>query len=716
MRLAFLTRRQISAAVASVVALGVGVLVWLTQPASLPSFKAARDSSISSEAYLLDRQGQVIQEQRLDFETRRLGWTSLADISPVLPAAVVQVEDWRFRQHAGVDWRAFAAAVAQKLKSGRERGASTLTMQLAGKLDASVAPKRGRRGVLLKLKQMRAARQLEASWSKAEILEAYLNLVSYRGEWEGIAAASWALFGKAPSGIDETEAWLLAALLAQPAAEPARAAARACMLARVNGKTLVCSELETLAAQALSGRREIARGANWAPHLARRLLRQPGQRVQSSVDGELQRFVVSALAQQVSELDARNVRDAAAVVVDNDSGEVLAYVGAVPGRSRAAQVDGARAPRQAGSTLKPFLYGLALGKRYLTAASLLNDAPVSLETGSGLYIPQNYEHDYKGLVSVRTALASSLNIPAVRTLVLTGLEPFREQLQALGYENIRQPGDYYGYSLALGSAEVSLLEQANAYRALARGGLWSPLRLTPDNTAGESRRAMSAQAAFVVSDILSDRGARAVTFGLESPLATRYWSAAKTGTSKDMRDNWCLGFTPRYTVGVWVGNFEGDSMKQVSGISGAAPAWLAIMDYLHHDQTHPAPTAPAGMLNTKVMFADRIEPSRTEWFLAGTELARVERAPPATLSARIESPANGMIVALDPDIPSSRQHLLFRASRNGAGLRFELNGKRLASANRDYLWPPLPGRQTLALLDAQGKAVDRVEFEVRATP
>ncbi len=698
------------------------VSLWLVTDVRIPpSFEATREGFVSSEAYLLDRRGELLQELRLDFNSRRLNWTPLADISPTLPAAVIQIEDRRFEQHSGVDWRAVGGAALQKLRGGRERGASTLSMQLAAKLDPRLSAKRGRRGVLLKLRQMRAAQQLEARWSKTEILEAYLNLVSYRGEWQGIAAASWALFGKAPSGINEAEAWLLAALLAQPAANPERAARRACGLAQISGAALNCTELQALAAETLSGPREIARGANWAPHLARRLLQNPGQCLQSTLDGGLQRFVVATLAQQVSELDERNVRDAAAVVLDNASGEVLAYVGAVSGRSRSAQVDGARAVRQAGSTLKPFLYGLALERGYLTAASLLNDAPVSLETGRGQYIPQNYEHDYKGLVSVRTALASSLNIPAVRTLVLTGLEPFREQLQAFGYDGIRQPGEYYGYSLALGSAEVSLLEQVNAYRALARGGLWSPLVTghphpdPPPSRGREERRVMSEQAAFVVADILSDRGARAVTFGLDSPLATRYWSAAKTGTSKDMRDNWCLGFTPRYTVGVWVGNFEGDSMRQVSGVSGAAPAWLAIMDHLHESATAHAPAAPAGVTSARVHFAGGIEPARSEWFLAGTELAEVQHAPAAALGARIESPADGVIVAMDPDIPAERQHLLFRVSRQQQGTHYELNGQHLAAAG-DYLWPPRPGRQTLKLVDTQGKALDEVQFEVRATP
>ena len=259
-----------------------------------------------------------------------------------------------------------------------------------------------------------------------------------------------------------------------------------------------------------------------APHLARQLLKTPGESLRTTLDESIQRLVFNALNQQLRGLADRNVRDAAALVVDNASGEVLAYVGSAGPFTKAAKVDGIRARRQAGSTLKPFLYGLAIEKRYLTAASILDDAPIHLETASGLYIPQNYDRDYKGLVSVRTALASSLNIPAVRALVLIGVDRFRDRLLDFGYLSISQPGEYYGFSLALGSAEVSLLEQVNAYRSLANGGVYSPLRFRLDETAGLARRVLDESAAFIIADILSDRAGRAVTFGLSNPLATRF--------------------------------------------------------------------------------------------------------------------------------------------------------------------------------------------------
>ncbi|HZR33977.1 MAG TPA: penicillin-binding protein 1C [Nevskia sp.] len=696
--------------------LAAGAVWHAAAPAALPGFAAVRAAYAPTEAYLLDRNGALLQAQRQDYSRRRLPWVRLDQVSPALAAALIQAEDRRFERHGGVDWRALLGAGAQDSGGGKVRGASTLTMQLAAQLDPSLMPARGRRSPLQKLRQMRSAWALEARWSKPQILEAYLNLVSFRGELQGVNTAAQVLFGKAPSGLTADESWLLAALLPAPGAVPAQTARRACALMRTLDARADCAGLAALAARTLDASRGVAPEADFAPQLARRLLSHAGERRRSTVDLGVQRLVIAALTQQVQELADRNVRDAAAVVLDNASGEVLGYVGSVALNSRAPLVDGVRAPRQAGSTLKPFLYGLALEKRYLTAASLLDDSPVKLLTSAGLYIPQDYDRDFRGLVSVRSALAGSLNVPAVRAIVLVGPEDFLERLRAFGYDSIDQPADYYGYSLALGSAEVDLLEQANAYRALANGGLWSPLRLTPEEPRLEPRRVMSPEAAWIVGDILSDRGSRAVTFGLDSPLATPFWSAVKTGTSKFMRDNWCIGWSQRYTVAVWVGNFDGEPMRGVSGVSGAAPAWLQIMTGLQRGSADGPPSAPQDVVATEIHYAGGTEPPRREWFLRGTELASVEAAPAQSLRPRLESPPAGMIVGLDPDIPADRQQVLFRAEPRRASLRFELDGRFLARADREYFWAPRPGAHVLRLLGEDGKEFDRMEFSVRGQP
>jgi penicillin-binding protein 1C len=490
--------------------------------------------------------------------------------------------------------------------------------------------------------------------------------------------------------------------------------ARACARASARALAVECAAIRGAADAMLAGDAVpapvFASGVHLAPQLARALLRDPGERVRTTLDAGVQRIAVAALSQQLDGLRGRNVRDGAALVVDNETGDVLAYVASAGGSSRAREVDGVRARRQAGSTLKPFLYQLALERDYLTAASLLDDSPIAIDTRSGIYLPQNYDRDFKGLVSVRTALGSSLNVPAVRALVLVGVEPFRDRLRALGYAGLVQPGEFYGYALALGSAEVSLWEQVQAYRALARGGRWSPI-----HTIAESQPdapLLAEDAAFIVADILADPAARSVTFGLDSVLSTPFWTAVKTGTSKDMRDNWCIGFSRAFTVGVWVGNFEGDAMHDVSGVSGAAPAWQEIMEALHARVPSRPPAAPPGVVPARARFAPEVEPPRDELFARG----RGEPADTIEVAgelARIASPAAGMVIALDPDIPPRLQRVPLRARGARDGMVLRLNGAVIGPAEREVMWAPERGAWQLAVEDASGRTLDSARFSVR---
>ncbi|MCC6710233.1 MAG: penicillin-binding protein 1C [Gammaproteobacteria bacterium] len=675
-------------------------------------FSEVRGAWRPSYAWLAARDGTVLQAQRIDFHGLRLPWVKLDEVSPAFVRALLAIEDQRFHAHHGVDWRALAAALWQNTTGTEKRGASTLSMQLTSLIDAADTARRGRRSVADKWQQIRAAQTLEQTWRKPEILEAYLNLVSYRGELQGLAAASAGLFNKQASGLTADESLLLATLVSTPNLDARALARRACALARAHALPHDCTHVQALAAQRLSAPPRPPIEAHAAPHLARRLLKEAGARITTTLDARLQTRVDAILAEQLRRLDTRNVRDAAAVVLDNRTGAVLAWVGAAGAASKAPAVDGVVAPRQAGSTLKPFLYGLAFEKRYLTPASLLEDSPINLETATGLYIPQNYDRDFKGVVSARTALASSLNVPAVRTLVLTGVEGFRARLFDVGYRGIREDGEYYGYSLALGSAEVSLLEQANAYRTLANGGELSAIRLKDDEPLARAHRVMDAGAAFLVGEVLADPAARALTFGLDSTLALPFWSAVKTGTSKDMRDNWCVGYSTRYTVAVWVGNFEGDAMHEVSGVSGAAPAWSAIMMALHEGVTPRAPAPPTGVVTQAIDFTPAVERPRQEWFMAGTVMRHVALAPPAARSAQIATPANGVVIALDPDIPLQRQQVTVSSRGASAAAHFFLDGTLLGAADADLAWAPVPGYHRLELRDARA-VLDSVRFTVR---
>jgi penicillin-binding protein 1C len=627
--------------------------------------------------------------------------------------------------------------------------------------------------------QSSAALWLEKNWTKAQILEAYLNLVSFRGEQVGVAAMSVALFDKIPAGLNAEDAALAAVLIRAPNVTPDKAAQRACMLLptmKLTGITPTesCSRIR-VRAQSILARTQgnDPEAMHLAPHFSQRLLVkqnklcQPskqtvrftcmaGRSITSTLDAKLQRYATTVLRRHLLALASRNVKDGAIVVLDNQSGDILAWVGSSGSAlSDASEVDIVSAERQAGSILKPFLYQLAIQGRWVTAASLLEDSPLDLQTASGIYAPENYAKDSKGLISVRTALAASLNIPAVRVLEIVSPQRLRDRLVDLGMSSLVHNGEHYGYSLALGGADVRLIDIANAYRVLANQGLYSPPRWTMNAIRNIPIRKLDAASSFIINDILSDRTARARTFGFESALSTAYWSAVKTGTSKDMRDNWAVGFSKQYTVAVWVGNAGGEPMWDVSGMHGAAPVWESVLNYLQQYHISQPPLPPAGVVRRQVRYDNMVEATRQEWFLSGTQRERIiahVHNDQLLKPLSIASPLDGSIYALDPDIPQANQRMLWRiqgahhyskkkcvktkyfqetyllekkrkrndqkeklnerASCTSTSLQWWLNGKYIGTGEMFY-WFPWPGQYQLELRGANGQSVQRISFSVR---
>ena len=719
---------------------GLALCVWAAQGWALPGYEAVRTAHRPSDVRVLASDGEVVQRVRMDFSGRRGDWVALEDVSVALQRAVLRSEDSRFYEHAGVDWLAMARAAWRTLASGDVQGASTLSMQLAALLDDDLRRGPGGRGLMQKIDQVLAARALEDGWTKQQILEAYLNLVAFRGELVGIDALARVMFQKRAAALDDRESALAAVMLRGPNATPTVLTRRGCALLRELGHPGDCAGLRDLVERALRRTAAHRRDApGLAPHFARLLVAhrtaRGGDVLPSALDRDLQQAALASIRRHLRDLRGTGVTDAAAVVLDNRSGAVLAYVGSSGEFSDARAVDHARALRQAGSTLKPFLYGMALDEARLTAASLLDDRPLDLDGGGGLYIPGNYDGRFSGWVSARLALASSLNIPAVRVAMMVTPEALARRLSALGLP-LTHDGDYYGYSLALGSADVSLLSLANAYRTLARGGRHAPVDLDAAAWAGRAgpqtgTPLFSPGAAWIVGDILSDRQARARTFGLDSPLSTPFWTAVKTGTSRDMRDNWCVGWSPDYTVGVWVGNSAGASMREVSGVSGAGPIWHDLMAWLHRGRGAAPPPKPAGVVHAPVHFSPGLEPDREEFFLGDTAQAifaagptresfeedanrAVGRVAAAEARAlRIAEPVDGTIMALDPDIPIERQRLRLRAidaaARRVATARWVLDGERLQGDE----WLPRPGRHVFELRGPDDQVLDHARVVVR---
>jgi penicillin-binding protein 1C len=687
----------------------VALVCAAAQAAAVPSFDQVRAAHAPSDVPLLARDGRtVLATVRVDKAARRAAWVPLAEMSPALRHALLLSEDRRFWDHSGVDWQALAASAWGNAWNQRTRGASTLTMQLAGLLDEDLSRPAGGRSVLTKLQQMARARDLERNWSKTQILEAYLNQVPLRGELLGVPVASQQLFGKHASGLDVQEAAILAAMVRAPNATSAALNKRACELLKQQAQA--CEGLGLTLDQALARRPGPPLGEQMAPHLARLMASatrgNAPRAFNSTLDAPLQRAANTALRRQLAELRGRNVEDGAVLVLDNASGEVLAYVGSAGAGSQAAEVDFIQARRQPGSTLKPLVYALALQQRLITPASVLDDSPLQLQasgTGGALYQPQNYDHSYRGAVSVRTALASSLNVPAVRVAAMLSPDTVFEGFNRAGLR-LGETAGFHGHALALGSADVTLLDLTNAYRMLAQQGLLSPVRWHAANEkrSTDTRRVLPDTVAWQVADMLADPAARASTFGLDSPLVTRGFAAVKTGTSKDLRDNWCVGFTNRYTVGVWVGNASGAPMQAVSGVTGAAPVWRDVVALLHAREPSRAPSPPAGLVA-----------QGGEWFLAGTEPGLLKPASHAAAAVfpafGIQSPRDGTVVVLDPEIPARAQHLVFE----GAAGQWLLDGRVVGSGTRVH-WLPRPGRHVLERRSAEGQ--DRVTFEVRAAP
>lgn len=425
---------------ASLLALaGVAALLMLAASRSgaqhaavIPSFAAVRAAYRPSDARLLDRHGEVLHELRLDANRRRLEWTPLADISPALQNAVITSEDRRFYRHHGIDARALLAAALRRITGGPLRGASTISMQLAALLDPSVQRRGGPRTLAQKWRQMRQATAIERWWSKAEILEAYLNLVTFRGELQGVGAATSVLFGKAPHGVNDAEAFVLAVLLKSPNALSDVVMRRAAALRDAAHGAATAADLGAAVTQALNAPPGSGPRIALAPHVAHALLHPSAAAapVRSTLDAATQRRATDVLRRNLLAVRDRRLEDGALLVVDNATGDVLAYVASSGDLSMAPNVDGVRARRQAGSALKPFLYGLAFEQRLLTPASLLEDTPLELPVAGGLYRPQDYDEQFRGLVSARTALSASLNIPAVRTLEMVGEDASRSKCAA----------------------------------------------------------------------------------------------------------------------------------------------------------------------------------------------------------------------------------------------------------------------------------------------
>ncbi|MGA7539767.1 MAG: transglycosylase domain-containing protein [Steroidobacteraceae bacterium] len=628
----------------------------------------------------------------------------LSAIPPLVREGFVFSEDQRFWVQGGSDWRARFTALLQNLRAGHiVRGASTI-----GEQAARIITPRPRTYWSHWLAGIEAQR-LIARFGRAGVLDFYLNEVPYGAERRGIAQAARYYFGDELAALDPAEQLALVVLVRSPQLlDPRqhrqalrravdRLAARMRRANIIDDVELRAVRLSPLAPVPPPGLPVVA-GAfvGFVRNRVRALDLQPSQ-VRTTLDPGLQRFVQNALATQLRSLREAGVREAAALVVDNRRAEVLAWA-AAPAAS-AEDLDPVTMPRQPGSTLKPFLYALALERLGWQPDTVLRDGPLSTRIGDGIHDYRNYSNRYYGRVSLRYALGNSLNIPAVETAEAVGVERFIMLLGRLGVTSLTRPAEYYGPAVAIGDGPVSLYELVQAYSALARHGRFLPLRVLREVPAVQPVAVLQADVTSAIASILSDPDARSAEFGSDSVLDLPYPTAVKTGTSSNFRDALAVGFDDRYTVGVWMGRLDDADMSRVTGSAGPAPVLRTIFARLRELRPY------AGLWRSPelrpVRACERMGPGpcvrRGDWWADGN----IPVGRPQTMRARREivQPTAGEALAIDPRIPLSDQLYTFRICSPGGfsgAVVWFLDGRFLArTASSKLSWRLSRGEHVL---------------------
>ena len=721
--------RLAGAGLLALVSLAVACLTGLnTMDDPLRQGRPDRQLSVRVE----DRQGRLLRELLSPAETRS-EWVNLEHMNPYLIGALIAAEDARFFRHPGVDPLAVIRAVGQDLKARRiVSGASTITMQLARVLSP------GPRSFRQKLFEAILALKIESGHSKEEILEEYLNRVPCGNLVYGIPAAARLYFNKSTKTLSPAEAAFLVALPQAPSAmNPFKHTELA--LNRRNHILKRMADLGYLGNQEAA--RSLAEPLNLnnyrhsfhAPHfidyLRTSLPQDTSGLVKTTLDLELQEQIENLTRQTVDRNRDRGITQAAVLVMDHRTREILAWVGSYDFfDTREGQNNGVTSLRQPGSAVKPFTYATALDSG-LTPATLIDDRHIDFGLDRGVYSPSNYDDRFHGEVPLRTALASSLNVPAVKVLSRVGLGKVYDKMKAAGLKSLVEEPDYYGLGLTLGCGDITLLELANAYATLAQGGLYRDpvLYLTQpgqDETVPDPpRRVFSQQAAYLITDILSDDTARATGFGRDSLLDMPFPCAAKTGTSKNFRDNWTVGYTSSIVVAVWAGNFDARPMGQVSGISGAGPLWRQVMRLVstyYPPEPFPKPkglTEEIICADTGLLATPNCPNTRSELFMAnhtpsGYCLRHKPSSPEVTVAQHrapglaILNPRNNERYLYDPGIEPGFQNL-YLSAQTQAGidcLVWYVNGQEqqrmTPEENKvpELFWPMRKGKVTFKLV------------------
>lgn len=655
------SRKQRLARLAKIGFVGVLVLTVLSFIAvpilslTLPS----PDQIVRREGFatkILDRNGQVLYDIFVD--ERRTPIESIDQVPDYMKQATIAIEDRNFYDHQGFDPFGMLRGLSRIVTRGQAQGGSTLTQQLVKNVLLT-----SERTVTRKLKEFVLALQIEQRYSKDDILLLYLNEVPYGGTSYGVQAASETYFNKNVRDLNLVESAILAGLPQSPSryspysSTPEAYINRAeQVLRRMREDGYITPEQEEEAAQMLPNVEFQPRGANFkAPHFVQYVqnileerygaaaVEQGGLVVTTTLDLTLQEEAQAIVSEEITKVENLNITNGAAVVLDPQTGEILAMVGSKDYNATDydGQVNVVTRLRQPGSSIKPITYVTALKEGY-TASTLLMDTPTEFPAGPGqpMYAPVNYDGKFRGPTQVRYALANSYNVPAVKMLAMVGIRNMLTTAYEMGITSLEPTQDNLsrlGLSATLGGGEVKLLELTSAFGAFTNGGhKVEPSAILKiedyrgnvleENRPEKGRQVLTPEEAFIISDILSDNNARSAVFGLNSLLnVPDRQVAVKTGTTNDLRDNWAIGGETQAMVGVWVGNNDNSKMTSVaSGVSGATPIWRRIIIAALKDKPNVPFETPAGVVSVEIdsvsgYAATEGFASRTEYFVKGTE-------------------------------------------------------------------------------------------------
>ena len=637
-----------------VLAVALGVVGYVSIAATLPSTSEleTQATNLFTSSQIYDRDGNLLYEL-IDPNGGRRTTVPLSKISPWLTKATIATEDPRFYNHPGFDLIGIARAIIQNIREGDlVSGASTIAQQLVRNL---VLPEGTERTLNRKIREVVLAAEVTRSYPRDKILEIYVNSINYGNLAYGIEAASRLYFNTDAVSLTLAEASLLAGLPQSPAVyDPFTPEGRQYALARQktvlrlmreNGD--ITAEQAQLAGRAMESytftappNEFTAKAPHWVVYIKQlveqefgvAMLYRGGLKIYTTLDPKMQATAESVVREQIAALADKHVTNAGLIALEPATGKIVAMVGSADFTDAAisGQVNMTLRPRQTGSVIKPLTYLAAFEKGW-TPATVLWDIPVSYtDTAGNIYQPRNYDGKFHGPQSIRSSLANSYNIPAVKALVDVTIPEFLKLARRLGIDTLTRPD--YGPALTLGGGEVPLIEMTGAFQVFANNGVYQPpiaierveqadgklvcqfdqnapgvpLCQTIDNTGVSLVRP---QHAYLITNMLADNDARTPAFGPNSALKLARPAAVKTGTTNDYRDNWTIGYTPDLLTGVWVGNADNSEMQGISGVTGAGPIWHNFMTAALADRPVIDFARPSGIVELEVCADSGTQPS-----------------------------------------------------------------------------------------------------------